>query len=308
MLGLPPADIQPYFGNSPSQTAVDGRTVMAIMNTKLILRVWQENEELRRRREELSQSESELAEHELRLMNLRAELAAFERRYVRVIGTLYVELDQWNKKFLELTRGQEMDPTQTEKWRQKIAELLRGTEDEITAGFVKEQFQSDAGEFDPAIPEEPEDEQFTPSPSLKSFYREAAKRVHPDLAIDDADRAERQRLMAEVNAAYQRGDFEALRRILEDYKENVELAESKEFTTVLARITRQIKQAQARIAQIGLEMTKLNTSELARLKERAEAAAREERDLLQAMAENIRKRIQTARYRYETCLAERGRR
>src|ERR1035438_4594398 len=56
------------------------------------------------------------------------------------------------------------------------------------------------------------------STELKTLYREVAKRVHPDLATDEADRHKREQLMAEANAAYQRGDADALRRILEEYE------------------------------------------------------------------------------------------
>jgi sulfur relay (sulfurtransferase) DsrC/TusE family protein len=37
----------------------------------------------------------------LSLANLRAELAAFEGRYLREVGILYAELDDWNAKIAE---------------------------------------------------------------------------------------------------------------------------------------------------------------------------------------------------------------
>jgi len=54
----------------------------------------------------------------------------------------------------------------------------------------------------------------TTSEELKSLYHEAARRVHPDKAVTEAERGERERLMVEVNLAYEAGDEEALRRIL----------------------------------------------------------------------------------------------
>ena len=54
--------------------------------------------------------------------------------------------------------------------------------------------------------------------ALRSLYREVAKRVHPDLTSDEADRSHRERLMAEANRAYEQGDALWLRRILEEYE------------------------------------------------------------------------------------------
>jgi DnaJ-class molecular chaperone len=56
---------------------------------------------------------------------------------------------------------------------------------------------------------------FKPSDDLKRLYREIAKRIHPDLATDDAERAKRNQLMAEVNRAYADGDEARLRAILD---------------------------------------------------------------------------------------------
>jgi septal ring factor EnvC (AmiA/AmiB activator) len=71
--------------------------------TKEILRqLSPEEEELARKREELAQLPGQLADRELHLANLRAELAAFEGKYLRQVVALYAELDEWNAKLAEL--------------------------------------------------------------------------------------------------------------------------------------------------------------------------------------------------------------
>jgi len=61
-----------------------------------------EEEELLHKREELAALRATLAERELELVDLRSELAAFEGRYLRQVGTLYAELDEWKARISEL--------------------------------------------------------------------------------------------------------------------------------------------------------------------------------------------------------------
>ena len=60
-----------------------------------------EVEELARKRAELVGLEDDLAERELSLASIRAELAAFERRYLRTVGVLYAELDEINAQIAQ---------------------------------------------------------------------------------------------------------------------------------------------------------------------------------------------------------------
>jgi hypothetical protein len=59
---------------------------------------------------------------------------------------------------------------------------------------------------------------FAPSQGLRELYLEVVNNIHPDRAANEVDRALRERLMKEANAAFERGDAETLRRALEEYK------------------------------------------------------------------------------------------
>ena len=54
--------------------------------------------ELAEKRRELTQLETTLADAELELATLQAELRAFERHYLSTVGRRYAELDEWEAK------------------------------------------------------------------------------------------------------------------------------------------------------------------------------------------------------------------
>lgn len=53
------------------------------------------------------------------------------------------------------------------------------------------------------------------SQELTSLYRRVVKRVHPDLAVDEQDRIRCEELTQQANAAYEAGDYQALRAVLD---------------------------------------------------------------------------------------------
>jgi chromosome segregation ATPase len=164
------------------------------MKSEIVRRLSPEEEELAKKREELALLQAELADRELHLANLRAELSTFEGRYLREVGVLYAELDDWKAK-IALLIAEEAGTVQA---RTAATEARRQAEESYSAAHGEAARAAD----------------FAPSPELKKLYRDVAKRVHPDLATDDADRAHRERSMAAANRAYQKGDVDALRRIL----------------------------------------------------------------------------------------------
>jgi hypothetical protein len=171
------------------------------MSGPIARRLKPEDEELERKRAELAAIRATVVERELELSDRRNELAAFEGRYLRHVGVLYAELDQWQAKILELKARLNPSPTAQH-------------EADTASEQARKTYESAHGEASKT-------EDFNPSPDLKKLFREAAKRIHPDLACDPSDLERRTRLMADINRAYSVGDEEALRRILNECEESV---------------------------------------------------------------------------------------
>jgi hypothetical protein len=106
--------------------------------------------------------------------------------------------------------------------------------------------------------------------------------------------------MAEANAAYQRRDVDALRRLLEDYESSPESVLGIGIAADLVRVIRQIRQVTNRLSQIELEIASLIDSDIAKLRARVDAAGAEGRELLNEMAEDMRRRIGIARRCFES--------
>ncbi|MEO6806994.1 MAG: J domain-containing protein [Edaphobacter sp.] len=136
---------------------------------------------------------------------------------------------------------------------------------------------------------------FTPSPELKKLYREAAKRVHPDAATDELDRARREQLMKAVNQAYSVGDEDELRRILDGLGSRPDAVKGSGVASDLIRVLRQLKQVRDRIIAIDQEMLVLAETELAKLKAKADLAAATGRDVLAEIATKIQGQINVTR-------------
>jgi hypothetical protein len=112
-------------------------------------------------------------------------------------------------------------------------------------------------------------------------------------------------LSAEANAAFRRGDADALSQILEEYKRSPESVRGQGIPAGLQRIQRQIDQIIRRLAQIESEIAELISSDLALLMAKVENAAVVGRDLLTEMAEDLASRIRLAQAEFETLSADR---
>ena len=257
------------------------------MPTEIIRRLKPEEEELHRKREELATIRVTLADRELELADLRSELAAFEGRYLRQVGTLYAELDEWKARIRKLEAEGNPSPDASARAEEAREQAHRA-------------YQEAHGSASKA-------KDFTPSPELRNLFRDVAKRVHPDLSKDSADQERRTRFMAEANHAYQAGDAETLRRILNEYEDGADAVEGEGIGAELILIIRQISLAKERLAAIERELSALGRSEIALLRKQSEEATQAARDMLGELAKTLKEKIERAKQEYDALTQESSR-
>ena len=235
-----------------------------------------EDRELSRKLYELSELETELAQRELDLATLQAELHTFEAKYIRIVGIRYTELDEIEAQIAEAEAR------------------LKPKDNKIQEEAAQARDQAQASAQAAGIAQEPREEKFSPSESLKKLYREVAKCIHPDLATDEKERTRRQQLMADANRAYEEGDEAKLRAILAEWESSPESVEGEGTAAELVRVIRKIDQVEKRLRVIETEITQLEESDLYQLKTKVEAAENEGRDLLAEMASRVEEEITSA--------------
>lgn len=238
-----------------------------------------EEMELLRKRDEQKAVENDLTERELRVTNLRAELGAFERQYLHLVGLRYAELDEYKAQLAERLAAEQPDNIRA----QQAAREARARANETKAG---------AGEKS-----EREPHAFKASPEMKRIYRDVAKRIHPDLTSNREDRATRQDLMARANEAYERGDESALTKILTEYESSPEAFHGEGPAAELVRVIRRISQVRGRLAEIEAESQAMLRSDLYQLRLRVEEAAQDGRDVLKEMVQKTEEQIAEAKRR-----------
>ena len=243
-----------------------------------------EEEELFQKRAELATIQAILADYELQLADFRLQLTTFESQYLRQVGTLYAELDEWNARIYELKARSNPSWEAT----QQAEEARKHARQTHEAAHGK---RSKNGNF-------------VPSPELKNLFRELAKRIHPDLARNAADRERRNRFMAEANRAYQTGDIDLLHRILQEFHNGADAVEGDGIGSELIRVIRQISQVKSRVEAIQQELEALQISETALLKQQVEEAKKEGRDLLAELASAVRDNIRMAQKEYQVLAEE----
>ncbi|TXH44002.1 MAG: hypothetical protein E6Q92_04690 [Burkholderiaceae bacterium] len=231
-----------------------------------------EERELADKQAQLDQVAQSVADAELQLASLRADMEEFRQRYWSSVVPLYARLDALRARWAErLMEAEPEDPKLRVQAEQAWAQAA-----------ASEQAAHQAAELE-------ELERMRPPPEvqeqLKALYRQAARLVHPDRARDDADRDKRTDLMARINRAYQAGQAQAIADLLKTAREELSEPVGDDLGSQLVRVIRAISRSHARILQIEAEMNELRQSELGQLQgeiERQEALGLSPIDRLQA--------------------------
>lgn len=248
-----------------------------------------EEEELHRKQAELSALETQVADRELELATLRAELGAFEHRYLTKVGARYAELDEILAQIAETeARLRPQDES-----ARRTAEASRNQADE-TARAAR------------TARESKHEKHFHPSDALKKLFREAAKAMHPDLAENEEDSPRRHRFMSEANRAYEEGDENRLRAILDEWKASPDAVKGQGVGADLVRTIRKIAKLHERLRAIEIEIRDTTEGELFNLKSKVEDAESNGRDLLEEIVARLNREIAEARQRMTALQREAG--
>jgi hypothetical protein len=148
----------------------------------------------------------------------------------------------------------------------------------------------------PPAPARPEPDAGTEA-ELKQLYRALAKRFHPDLAADHADKERRAARMAEVNQAYAAHDLVRLRQLAEEPDQPAPapaVPVPKTRTEVLADLRAEIARLAGLAARLEADLDSLASSPAVQLKLEALFARRAGRDLIAEMAADLQAEIQRA--------------
>jgi hypothetical protein len=249
------------------------------MTTAIFRFIPPEEFELAHRRRELAKVRALLEEREVALGHLRDAVFSFEARYIRQVGVLYRQLDEIEEKLAELQVS-----------RESLEER-----DDARAAFRKAH-----PEYDPhAEPEEAASAAQSDDVDLKALFRELAKRIHPDFAVNELDAHRRTQLMAQANEAFHRGDAALLERMIDGYDAAGEAFGRTNPAAELARVKALIERVLMDIAVAEREHASIRESEMARLREETRQAALTGRDLLAEMAARVKGMLGNAMRRYE---------
>ncbi|MEK7760894.1 MAG: molecular chaperone DnaJ [Nitrospirota bacterium] len=248
------------------------------MSIDLVRAQTPEEKELVRKLAELTVLQGELAQRELDLATLQAELHAFERMYLHIVGIRYAELDEIEAQIVEALA--EASPKNSEEQNRASQARAQANESAQASKIAQEPGRRD---------------EFRPSDKLKKLYREVAKCIHPDLATDENDHARRQHFMAEANQAYEDGDEARLREILCEWESSPEAVKGDGVGAELIRVIRKIAQIESRLQAIESIIAQLRSSDLFRLKVEVERTEAEGRDLLAEMAIRLDQKIADVR-------------
>jgi hypothetical protein len=253
-----------------------------------------EEQELDRKRAALAALEAQLADRELELAGLRADLIQFEKRYLHVVGRRYALLDDLKAKIAEARSRRNPDSREAreraDQARSKAQESARAAGQEDTNGTPM---------ADAALPSAR-----ARSPSLDKLYRQAAKLLHPDLTLDGDEKVTRHRLMAELNAAHASGDEERIRAILRDWHASPDNVTGDGAGAELVRVIRKIAQVEKRLSKIATELDHVRQGELFKLNQQFEEAQARGCDLLNDLCQQLDGEIAQAREKLK--LASKG--
>lgn len=144
-----------------------------------------------------------LLEREVRLYELRQEISDFETEYQERVGPYLARLDELTVDLYEWRAAADPSNGELQAAAVRARERIERAEVEATESVSALARAEFAG-------------------GIRKQFRKAAMRLHPDRAVDEADRLRREHWMARLNVAYSRGDASAIGVVIADFEQSPE--------------------------------------------------------------------------------------
>jgi len=222
-------------------------------------------------RSRLADLDVQLAARERDLATFKSELQHLQARYLRDVGALYARLTEIESAVAE---------------------------EEIRAGLRRPPEDDEPADSD--APDDRDDAaaacayRSAPSDDLKRVFRDLAKAIHPDLALDEPARCRRHSLMSEANRAYAERDADRLRLILQAWERSPESVPDDDPEAERLRVERRIAQIDERLVAIEGEFADLRASAIGRLQQKIADAKRQGWDLFAEMVLQVKREVTRA--------------
>lgn len=234
-------------------------------------------------RRQIAALETEIIERQAEVVDLRAELAAFQTRYEVQLGGKLRRLEAVDAE-IERCRAA---LHQHGQWGRGGLPLTRDGEPYVPVG---EQYRRTWADPPPPGPTLAPLSSAAPVPAIRDLYRALCRRFHPDLAQEEGERAWRNDVMVAVNAAYAARDLAQLRAIAARPPRAAPLrppAAAPSPEAVVTALAERLAHLRRTLRQIEGEIEQLAHSPLIELSVDVKLAAAQGRDLLAEMAADV---------------------
>lgn len=163
-------------------------------------------------------AEQALIEFEIAVETFRVEVENFSRLHHQKLGPMYARLDELDAQIAEARAAKSGDPEDLRKAQEARAIVMPmpGVDELFHDWMDSDGLSPEAAAMLTEQPVRPP-KRVRPSEEARRLYRELARKAHPDLAPDEAERERRDEFIARVNAAYGRGDVDLLKELAAEW-------------------------------------------------------------------------------------------
>jgi DNA repair exonuclease SbcCD ATPase subunit len=238
-------------------------------------------QKLKRLRNTVEQVQPQLIEAEAELADRLAEVNLFEFEFEARVGHLLDKLADLEAEIERYT-----DLIETLRNRQVFGNAYLGVEKQYQRAWQK---PSGPPPTPPAEPPGPATEA-----EIKRLYHQLARRFHPDLAADEADRTYRTEKMAAVNAAYAARSLTELQVLADEvgsalFNRKPPLGQTDQ--QLIDALEKELARCRRRLKEIEVEMIQLQRRPSVQLSLQVKLARRKGQDLLANLTAELEQRL-----------------